>query len=240
MASVAGKRKKLSAIVIDEIRRMIESGELKEGDRLPNQNRFAEELGVSRPSLREALSQLTNAGVVEQKPRAGTILKVANTDLWFGLPFAPVLSDRPATLELIEARKEIEPMATRLAVARLEPSDLRKIGASLEKMEEFFTAGARREYLKEDLTFHYLIAKAGRNRYVLQMLINLKLLMEEFMRESFDEIEGLLGSSLTHHRAIYAAIAERNPEAAVLAMRNHIQDIESALGGYYDQQADGE
>lgn len=236
MASVVGKRKKLSAIVIDEIRRMIESGELKEGDRLPNQNRFAEELGVSRPSLREALNQLTNAGVVEQKPRAGTILKVANTDLWFGLPFAPVLSDRAATLELIEARKEIEPVATRLALARMRAKDVREIGGSLEKMERFFAEGKRRDYLKEDLNFHYLIAKASRNRYLLQMLINLKLLMEEFMRESFDEIDGLLDNSLIHHRTIYAAVAEKDPDAAVLAMRNHIQDIENALRGYYESQ----
>ena len=57
MASI--KRKKLSDSVIEEIKRMLLSGELQEGDKLPNQNEFAAQLGVSRPSLREALNTLT-------------------------------------------------------------------------------------------------------------------------------------------------------------------------------------
>ena len=80
MASV--KEKKLAESVIEEIKRMIVDGELKEGDKLPNQNEFAVQLGVSRPSLREALHTLALIGAIEQRPGLGTVLKQLDPKLW--------------------------------------------------------------------------------------------------------------------------------------------------------------
>ena len=74
VAARALKTKKVSAAVLEEIRRMITSGEIKEGDRFPSQNEFAAQLGVSRPSLREAFQVLSQLGAIEQRPRTGTIL----------------------------------------------------------------------------------------------------------------------------------------------------------------------
>jgi GntR family transcriptional repressor for pyruvate dehydrogenase complex len=233
MSSIGGKKKKLSALVIEEIRRMVESGSLKEGDRLPNQYDLAEQLGVSRPSLREALHELTSAGVLEQRPGAGTTLKTGNTDLWFGMSFAPVLADKKATLELIEARKEIEPIAVRLAAGRITDEGLDCVERSIRKMEDDFARGNVDEYLKEDLNFHYLIARAAGNRYIQQMLVNLRLLMEEFMKESFDLIGGLVSNSLDHHRKIGVELKRRDSAGSVVALKNHLGDIESALRQYY-------
>ena len=76
------KRKKLGDAVLEEIKRMITDGELAEGDKLPNQNEFSAQLGVSRPSLREALHTLNLMGVIEQRPGLGTVIKSANPALW--------------------------------------------------------------------------------------------------------------------------------------------------------------
>ena len=69
-------RKKLADSVLEEIRRMITDGELGEGDKLPNQNEFSTQLGVSRPSLREALHTLNLMGVIEQRPGLGTVRRL--------------------------------------------------------------------------------------------------------------------------------------------------------------------
>lgn len=236
MGSIVGKKKKVSDMVIDEIKRMLENGELKEGDKLPNQYEFADQLGVSRPSLREALNQLTVAGVIEQKPGAGTILKVGDPNLWYGIQNAPVLSDTKATMELLEARKEIEPIAIRLAVEKMNNQDLDLLKESIVNMEQYYAEGDITSYLKEDLTFHYLIAKSCHNRFILQMLINIKVLMEEFMRESFEKIGPLLRNSLDHHHAILNAITENNKEKSVFELKNHIDDIELAIINYYKEK----
>ena len=67
--------KKLTDSILDHIRNMVETGELREGDKLPNQYEFAAQLGVSRPSLREALYTLKQVGAIEQRPGSGTVLR---------------------------------------------------------------------------------------------------------------------------------------------------------------------
>ena len=95
------KRKKLADSVIEEIIRRIESGELKEGDKLPNQNEFAAQLGVSRPSLREALHTLTLIGAIEQRPGFGTVIRAKNTARMAEHLSPPLVSDTTATMELM-------------------------------------------------------------------------------------------------------------------------------------------
>jgi GntR family transcriptional repressor for pyruvate dehydrogenase complex len=92
------KRKKLADSVIEEIKRMVDVGELKEGDKLPNQLEFAAQLGVSRPSLREALHTLTLIGAIEQRPGLGTVIKSANSTLWAVQLCPPLVSDAQASI----------------------------------------------------------------------------------------------------------------------------------------------
>lgn len=93
------RRKKVADAVIEEIKRMIQSGELKEGDKLPNQNIFAAQLGVSRTSLREALNTLTRLGVTEQRPGYGTVLRSRVPAIFAEHMTPPLISDKQATID---------------------------------------------------------------------------------------------------------------------------------------------
>ena len=227
------KKVKISEMIIEEMKRMLREGELKEGDKLPNQYEFADQLGVSRPSLREALNQLAVLGVVEQKPGAGTILKSGNPDLWFEQPSPPMLDDTEATLELLEARNKIESTAIELAAERIDKSDIKALDMSIKKMERYNKEDNLPEYYKEDINFHYLIAKSSHNRYILQTIVNLKILMSKFMKESFEEIPNLLQNSLDHHQAIFTALSNKDKKGSVKEMKNHINDIELQIKNYY-------
>jgi GntR family transcriptional repressor for pyruvate dehydrogenase complex len=231
------KRKKLAEAVIEEIKRMLASGELREGDKLPNQNDFAAQLGVSRPSLREALHTLYLIGAIEQRPGLGTVIKSANPGLWAQKLSPPLVSDEQASLELIEARRFIEVGAAELAVEHATAGDVREMGALVRKMKKALEEGRPQEYSSLDMEFHYRIASAAHNRFVMHMFVTLRALMEQFIREAFIVVPGLLERSLAHHKRIWDAVRNRDAALAASAMKQHIQDIQKALEGHYQNRA---
>ena len=232
MASI--EKKKLSDSVIEEIQRMIESGELKEGDKLPNQLEFAAQLGVSRASLREALHTLTRIGAVEQRPGLGTVIKSANPSLWADQISPPLVSDIHATFKLIEARRFIEAGVVELAVANAQKDDIQKLARLVEEMKIALKKDRVSEYSELDMTFHHQIANASHNRFMVHMFVTIRGLMEQFIREAFIVMPGLLERSLKFHVSVYEGIKEKNKRKAVTSMKNHIQDIEQAFRDYYN------
>lgn len=231
MATV--KRKKLAEFVIEEIKRMITSGELKEGDKLPNQYDFAAQLGVSRPSLREALHTLSLLGAIEQRPGLGTILLTANTKLWDEQLSLPLVSDENTTLELIIARRFIETGIAELAVKNATEKDIQQIGKVLKKMTRALEKKTIKEYYKFDMEFHHQIAISSHNRFMFHMFITIDNLLEQFIRESFTAIPDLLEKSLEFHNRIYEGIKERDLKKTINSMREHIKNVERSLMNYY-------
>ena len=232
MASI--EKKKLSDSVIEEIQRMIECGELKEGDKLPNQLEFASQLGVSRASLREALHTLTRIGAIEQRPGLGTVIKSANPSLWAHQISPPLVSDIHATLKLIEARRFIEAGVVELAVENAQAEDIKNLGRLVEKMKGALKQNRIDDYSELDMTFHHQIANASHNRFMVHMFVTIRSMMEQFIKEAFTVMPGLLERSLKFHVDIYEGIKQRNKRKAVTSMKNHIQDIEKDFRDYYN------
>lgn len=228
------KRKKLADSVIEEIKRMVDVGELNEGDKLPNQLEFAAQLGVSRPSLREALHTLTLIGAIEQRPGLGTVIKSANPTLWAEQLSPPLVSDAQASLELVEARRFIEVGVVELAVNNATGEDIQKMGKLIDDMTMALKEERPKDYSELDMAFHHQIAGASHNRFMVHMFVTIRGLMEQFIRETFTVIPGLLERSLKFHIGVYENIKERNSAKAVKNMKNHILDIEKALKNFYE------
>jgi GntR family transcriptional repressor for pyruvate dehydrogenase complex len=230
------KRKKLADSVIEEIIRRIESGELKEGDKLPNQNEFAAQLGVSRPSLREALHTLTLIGAIEQRPGFGTVIRAENTARMAEHLSPPLVSDTAATMELMEARRYIELSVVDLAVERATDEDLTELKSSIRAMKDALEQDRPDDYTQADLAFHYQIASAAHNRFLIHLFVTIRGLMEQFMREAFTVRPRLLDKSMKFHTLIYEGIRDRNREKALDQMKQHLESIETALADYYQQK----
>jgi GntR family transcriptional regulator, transcriptional repressor for pyruvate dehydrogenase complex len=120
--------------VFEEIKRMISSGEIKPGKKFPDQYTFAAQLGVSRTCLREALSALTQVGLIEQRPKAGTIVKSAISPYLSEYLSPPFISDRQATTELLEARRYIEIDAVELAVKNATKEEVAELEKLIDRM----------------------------------------------------------------------------------------------------------
>ena len=234
MASI--NKKKLADSVIEEIKRMIQSGELKEGDKLPNQNAFAAQLGVSRTSLREALSTLTRIGVIEQRPGYGTVFRSRIPALFTDHLAPPLISDKQATIELIEARRFIEIGAAELSVKNASPEQINEMGLLIKAMPRLLKEGRIDDYIEQDVAFHFSIAKASHNRFLINLFVTIRGFMEQYMRESFHLLPYMLERSLKFHQNIYQAIKGGSRSKAVSQMEKHILDVQRAIQQYYRDQ----
>jgi GntR family transcriptional repressor for pyruvate dehydrogenase complex len=236
MAKIIRAKRKLSDYVIDEIKRMLKSGELQEGSKLPNQNEFAQQLGVSRLPLREAMQKLRLMGVIEEKPGVGTHIVVGDPSLWGLKMEAPLINDAQATFEFIEARKSLELPIIKASINRVTKEELELLKKDVAHMEDALRRADRSEYLKYDMAFHLHLASASHNRYLLQMLRDVQNLLEQFMMEAFNEIPELLDDSMHHHKEILRHLINHETEKATKSMMEHICSIEAVLKKYYEQR----
>jgi GntR family transcriptional repressor for pyruvate dehydrogenase complex len=229
-------KKKASDYVLEEIRRRILNGELREGDKLPNQNEFAEQLGVSRPSLREALQALTRLGAIEQRPGLGTILVSRAPALLADNMELPFLSDAEGVIELTETRRLIETGMIGLAVVRATDEEIAEIGRVMDESAEAASRGDIAQYQEKDLIFHHLIAKAAHNRFVTHMFQTIRQSFEQFLKEAFAVMPDTIGQSVKDHKEIYEALKKRDREQAEAAMSGHLIQVQKNMETYYGQK----
>lgn len=226
-------KKRLSDSVLDEIGRMFDSGELKEGDKLPNQNALAAQLGVSRASLRESLHTLALMGVLEQRPGFGTVVRgrvPANFSECLGLP---LISDANETIELVEARRIIEIGNVELAVKHITGSGVSELGRIIANMDRAVRETNQADYVRHDADFHHHLAKATGNRFMVHLFLTIRRIMEQFITESFSALPAMLERSLADHRRIYEAVKRRDPKRAVSEMSRHMANIRDAMERFY-------
>lgn len=219
-----------------EIQRMIASGELKEGDKLPNQTDFAAQLGVSRPSLREALQTLTQLGAIEQRPGVGTILVARSRAFLAGSQALPLISDTEATAQLVEARRIVEVGMVSLAAARISDEELEALSQLLADMETAVAQANIEEYCTKDLIYHHLIAKAAHNTFISSIFQNIRQPFEQFLQDTFRAIPDRLQKSLDEHHKVFRALKARDPNRAEVAMGSHISMVEEAMEFFYEQR----
>lgn len=220
--------------VIEEIRRMIECGELKEGDKLPNQYELAAQLGVSRSVLREAFHTLALMGVIEQSPGVGTIVRRQVPNIPPNQFHLPLVSDAQGTRELIEARRYIEVGTVELAAQKATDAQIQQMKTLIEEMTEALENHRPTEYIEKDAVFHQLIAEASNNRFIASVYTEINNSLRQFIHEAFSVLPGQLERSLNAHQRIYTAIEERNPKKAVKEMTRHILEVQEAIEYYYE------
>lgn len=226
-------KRKLADAVIEEIKRLIQNGELEVGDKLPNQHEFAAQLGVSRTVLREALHTLALFGIIEQRPKHGTIIRSAGPAFYADHLTPPLMADAKAALELIEARRFLEIGAVELAVQHATTEQIEDMGDLIAEMNDAVKNGDTTGYTDKNVAFHFLIASASQNRFVLHLLATIRGFMAQWMQESVTVLPGLLERSIRSHRTIYRAIRARDRGKAVSGMKKHILDLQNSLEAYH-------
>ena len=223
---------KLSQSVVRQIEHLILRGILRPGERLPSERELSERLGVSRPSLREAIADLQTRGLLAT--RAGAGIYVADV---LGSAFSPALirlfaAHDQAVLDYIGFRRDLEGVAAaRAAVAGTE-TDLKVIDTILRKMEVAHTKRDPADEAELDAQFHLAIIEASHNVIMLHMMRSMFDLLKEgvfYNRQVMFKQRNTRDILLDHHRAINDAIQARDPDAARQAINVHLTFVEEAL-----------
>lgn len=216
--------KNLNAQTVDRLGQRIVRGHYKEGQQLPIEPELCIEFGVSRPIVREATKILIAKGLLNSKPKVGTV--VQNRNRW-NLLDPDVLNWVTQSLPaseflnmLFEARMAIEPSAAALAAEKATPDDIARIASAYADMA---SAPSIAESIEPDIRFHQAILDATHNdviRYIGHTLHN-ALAISISLTSWHEEIHAL---SLPRHEAVYLAIAEKNPQKADRAVRKLLAD----------------
>jgi DNA-binding FadR family transcriptional regulator len=218
-------RQGLTQRVIAELRRQIDSGALKPGDKLPTEQALIKQFGVSRTVIREAVAGLRADGLLEPRQGVGVfVLEPVVPDTELPLLTLPTrkISD---IIESLELRTAVEVEAAGLAAARCSPAQEAEIHSRLKDFEARVEAGEPTE--AEDFAFHVAVAEAANNQRFKEFLAFLgrRTIPRSQLRQAAGiAIEPLASDEKLYqeHCAIFEAILARDPEAAREAMRRHL------------------
>lgn len=165
--------RKKSSLVAEKILDYIARGLLKEGERLPSERTIAEEMGVSRPPVREALSALQIMGVVESLTGDGTYVKANAKSILSGSETIAMLEENESPFEVFRARRAIESAIIEMAIFKAEPKDLDNMRRVLKDMKESIETHDFGVYFEANRKFHLGIARASHNSILVRILEHL-------------------------------------------------------------------
>ncbi|GLW10791.1 GntR family transcriptional regulator [Microtetraspora sp. NBRC 13810] len=208
--------------VLAEIERRIVADGLTPGDRLPGERRLAEQLQVSRSSVREALRVLETLGVVSSQagrgPDAGAVLTSRPGDALTDLLRLHLGLSSLSMREVVETRMMIEQWSAGRAAGHATAEHLALLRAALANMER---SGSVEEFVRHDAGFHLAIAEMSGNRLQAATMRALRAAVEGYAVEAVTRLGGT-ERLMAEHRAIYDAIAAGDREAAVTATTRHL------------------
>ena len=231
------RRASIPEQIVQEIKSLIDTGHLKPGSKLPPERELAQMLGVSRPSVREALGALSLLGVVENRTGSGTFLADGETQ-WPSESFNILFCiNQNALLEIFEARSALEGKVASLAAQRRSQEDLAAMEEALEGMKVSLDDYAA--YSRYEGAFHLAVIEAAGNHVMAQLMQKLYALLRD-AKERFSEmgkpIEARRERDLRNHETIYQCIKDGKADESFQAMIDHLREFENQLRA---EQANG-
>ena len=204
--------KPLRELVFEVLREAIISGQLAPGERLM-EIQLAEELGVSRTPVREAIRKLELEELVLMVPRKGA--------------YVASLSMKDV-VEVFEIRGALEGLAAALAAERITEEELESLQRQLVKSAEMIGNADLQGMVEADTGFHQILYQASRNERLAQIINNLREQIQRFRQTSLS-YPGRMKIALEEHREIVDAVSARDPEMARKLAQDHIENAENSM-----------
>ena len=213
--------------VVNAIKQAIRNGELKEGDKLPNETEMSKELGVGRSSFREGMRILKAYGVVEIRQGEGTFIVNRCAEQIF--EFLGFFSDDITMKYLIELREIIETGSLKLTYSRITNDQISKL-KDLAEAINYSKPTEKNIYV--DKEFHKILIEAADNPLLTQIYSMLSKMQTNLMNRLMC-YEDVVGDASASHHEILQGIMERDEEKAVQAMRQHLINVKNYYDKYY-------
>ena len=208
--------------IAQQVEESIHKGALKPGDQLPPERELAEQFGVSRTAVREAVKTLREKGLLEAYPGRGTFITDGSSNSIRQSLDRLMRSGNDGFALLAEAREILEPEIAALATERADAEDLAAMREQVAVMD-----AARRDpdaYIEADLDFHLALAEAAGNPIILSLIDSIVDLLRE-QRMGIFQVEGGPERGQYHHKRILEAVEQRDAVSAREAMKAHLKQV---------------
>lgn len=225
-------QERVADTVMHQIEQLILRGILRPGERLPSERDLSDRMGVSRPSLREAIADLEGRGLLTT--RKGSGVYVADV---LGSAFSEPLiqlfaSHEEALFDYISFRRDLEGMAAERAARLASDTDLKVITTVFQKMQSAHNKRNPAEEAALDAEFHMAIIEASHNVFMLHMMRSMFEMLRAgvfYNRKVMFKVRTTREALLDQHRAIHDALIAREPEKARAAIDDHLHYVEVCM-----------
>lgn len=214
--------KTLSEQVFNELKDAIIAGDLEQGSKI-TEDRLAKQYGISRGPLREAIRRLESIRLLVRVPHAGMRVVVLTSEIME---------------EIYTVREALEGMSARLAAQRMSDDDISSLSELLDKHQNSIDKSQGKHYFQRegDLDFHFRIAKASQNQWLIDLLSSELYQLLRMCRQRSGQTPARPLQALQEHRRIVEAIQMRDPELAELLMRRHISGAWKIVKALLDKE----
>ncbi len=235
---------RLADYLVERLRAFISEHNLSPGARLPAERQLAQQLNVSRSSLREAIQKLISQGVLISRRGGGTFVREGER-LWseqrLVMPLSTLLSDDPGyRYDVLEARIAIESSTAWHAAKRATAEDKLRLSTCYEAMLSINDSKDPDLAAHSDVRFHLAIAEASHNLVLLQAMRGLFDLLQSSVMQSRQRmyiVPMIFNQLSAQHQAIYQAILQGEAEQARRVTIQHLEFVDSTMRTLYEEEA---
>ncbi len=222
----------------DQIAEKVRTGDLRTGDRLPGERSLAAQMEISRPTLREAVKVLVDAGVLEVRRGPGGGMYVATDVVPTDLVRHSASLRLAEIAAVLEARRLLEPRVAQLAAERATEEDYEALERSIEAMRRLVDGGwhPRHEdrFLQLDVQFHLALARAAGNPTV-ETLMRMLFRQLEIARDMAMHVPLVPEWTIGIHERTLAALRSGEPDEVEAVMDEHLGQLERTYEGEPDR-----
>ena len=236
--------KKKSSLIAEQILKLIRTGVYEPASKLPPERNIAEQMKVGRPSVRQAISALHIAGILESRPGDGTYV-AESPPIDFPVDNAlSVLEESDSPFEVLQARKAMEIGVIHLAIKNATEEDIQRIKSAWRRKRDNARKGNYAEFIKHGREFHRTIAEATGSRAIVSLTEGLLKMTHQslwvHMRQQFYQQDiNRLEPMIQLHDDIVKAIENRDSEKAIaliekhydIQIEQHYQDVGDSTAG---------
>jgi GntR family transcriptional regulator, transcriptional repressor for pyruvate dehydrogenase complex len=209
--------------IVQQVEESIHKGAMKPGDQLPPERELAQQFGVSRTAVREAVKALREKGLVEAYPGRGTFITDGTSySMRQSLDRMLRVGQAEGSGFLAEVRDILEPEIAAMAATRADAADLASMREQIGVMDE-----SRKDpdaFIEADLDFHLALAEAAANPLILSLIDSIVGLLRE-QRIGIFQVDGGPERGQYHHKKILEAMEHRDPTGAREAMKAHLRQV---------------
>jgi len=230
------QRRRLYEDIVQQFDSLIRQGVLQHGARLPSERTLAEQLNVSRSSVREAIRSLELQGLVVSRRGSGTFINTEAIESVVALLASTLSAGNETMKEIFEVRHLLEPQIAAVAATRANLDEVQRLADILEEQQQQLEKG--KSGVDADTAFHFALASATHN----SALVKVVSAVEDILRLSRDrslQEPGRAKRSLVSHRQILEKVNAGDSEGARVAMEYHLTSVEPAVLGAHQQPTFG-